>query len=242
MKDEDIDDLRQENELLLLQVHQLQEELEQYYLRYKELEEKINGNYFAAPAPSSHLNTPPPKLLRLIMKKHTPVTEKPVDGIVSNSPQYRALRAELDNIRKQEEVEKEKLQAQINTLLDVQSKVEREKRALIEEKDRRIEKLKERMNELEEMRKHLLSELDQIKADRDEALNVAAEKEMKIKVLNNDVTEKQARLQHFEEQAKTHTQQRQELDFRQHLLDEELVKAEAQLELIKDVVLRDKAF
>lgn len=36
--------------------------------------------------------------------------------------------------------------------------------------------------------------------------------------------------------------QRQELDFRQQKLDNEIAKAEAQLELIKDVVLRQKAF
>ena len=36
--------------------------------------------------------------------------------------------------------------------------------------------------------------------------------------------------------------QNQELRYRQSLLDEEILKAEAQLELVKDVVLRDKAF
>ena len=36
--------------------------------------------------------------------------------------------------------------------------------------------------------------------------------------------------------------QNQELRYCQSLLDEEILKAEAQLELVKDVVLRDKAF
>jgi hypothetical protein len=43
-------------------------------------------------------------------------------------------------------------------------------------------------------------------------------------------------------QQKDSKQQQQELDYRQQKLDAEIAKAEAQLELIKDVVLREKAF
>lgn len=40
MNDQELQDLREENELLLMQLHQVQEELEKYYLRNQELERR----------------------------------------------------------------------------------------------------------------------------------------------------------------------------------------------------------
>jgi hypothetical protein len=85
----------------------------------------------------------------------------------------------------------------------------------------------------------LVSERDAVIArltkDHDEHARVSRERLAHIEQLLRAQEERQGHIAKLEAE-------RSELDYRQQLLDEELVKAEAQIELIKDVVLREKAF
>jgi hypothetical protein len=77
--------------------------------------------------------------------------------------------------------------------------------------------------------------LEKLKRDHDEHDRVSRERLAHIEKLTQEGIDREARILQLESE-------RAEMDHRQRLLDDELVKAEAQIELIKDVVLREKAF
>ncbi|MBL8525659.1 MAG: hypothetical protein JNN20_18415 [Betaproteobacteria bacterium] len=81
----------------------------------------------------------------------------------------------------------------------------------------------------------LSDRLQRISRDHDEHARVSRERLAHIEKLLGEAEARNARISQLEAE-------RSELDYRQRLLDEELVKAEAQIDLIKDVVLREKAF
>ncbi len=81
----------------------------------------------------------------------------------------------------------------------------------------------------------LADRLQRISRDHDEHARVSRERLAHIEKLLGEAEARNARISQLEAE-------RGELDYRQRLLDEELVKAEAQIDLIKDVVLREKAF
>lgn len=60
--------------------------------------------------------------------------------------------------------------------------------------------------------------------------------------LNQQLQQKEKAILKVDEEKKFVESQRQELDYRQQKLDSEIAKVEAQLELVKDVILREKAF
>ena len=67
----------------------------------------------------------------------------------------------------------------------------------------------------------------------------AAEKDKKQKAI---ITELESNSASLEYQLSIIKSEKEELIYRQTILDTEIVKVEAQLELVKDVVLREKAF
>jgi hypothetical protein len=80
-----------------------------------------------------------------------------------------------------------------------------------------------------------LEMLEKLSKDHDEQNHRSLESMAQIKELTRSSEMQSARLVQLENE-------RSEMDGRQRLLDQEIVKAEAQIELIKDVVLREKAF
>ena len=141
-------ELVQENELLLLQLHQVQEELEQYLVKSQET-----------------------AVLQVLVERLT--EEKAVDAQVVNE-----LKVQMEQLTKER---------------DAQSRLSAERLSRIEELSGQVD--------------HLRRELE----------------------------EKENTLKQTEDQSA-------EISQRQVMLDEELIKAEAQLELIKDIILREKAF
>jgi len=64
--------------------------------------------------------------------------------------------------------------------------------------------------------------------------------EKQVKTLSATYANQSKQIENYKKQIANLQQQQQEQDYRQQLLDEEFVKAEAQVELIKDVLLREK--
>lgn len=101
-----------------------------------------------------------------------------------------------------------------------------------------------------------IKQLESVAEDRDVQARLCAEQQVRIAQLTRDHDEharvSRERLAHIEklirdgeDQAKRAAEMekdRADLEHRQRRLDEEFAKAEAQIELIKDVVLREKAF
>ena len=75
-----------------------------------------------------------------------------------------------------------------------------------------------------------------------ETSGLLKERDQKIENLEKTATETSAVLREREQQIENLSRTNQDLERNQQLLDTEVVKVEAQLEMIKDVVLRDKAF
>ncbi|MEP5568779.1 MAG: hypothetical protein ABJN62_13145 [Halioglobus sp.] len=103
-----------------------------------------------------------------------------------------------------------------------------EQNALLADKDQHIESLNQRNQEQ-----------GALLADKDQQIESLNQRDQEQGALLANAT--QARDESIAE-IKALEKVNQELQFRQSMLDGEIVKAEAQLELIKDVVLRDKAF
>lgn len=80
--------------------------------------------------------------------------------------------------------------------------------------------------------------------DADKAASSQTLKELYVKIeeLNKQTENSQQLLEQKDKQIKAVEKQNQELIFRQSQLDEVIARTEAQLELVKDVVLREKAF
>ena len=107
-----------------------------------------------------------------------------------------------------------KLKVEIKKLINEQDKLAQERQAQIEQ----LTQLKDEQDKLAQERQ---AQIDQLNQDRDEALE-------EVNISKN-------RIQDLERQLS-------ESVHRQDLLDNEFIKAEAQIELIKDILIREKAF
>lgn len=101
--------------------------------------------------------------------------------------------------------------------------------------EERATSLEHRLGEMQAQWNTLSQAQAQVTAERDEHARVSRERLAHIEGLVQTAGERDRQLADLQTQ-------RAELEARQHLLDQEIVKAEAQIELIKDVVLREKAF
>ena len=81
----------------------------------------------------------------------------------------------------------------------------------------------------------LESELSGLREDLESKSSRIGELENKLKTAKESLSLSEQALEKL-------NKENQELDYRQSMLDQEIVRAESQLELIKDVVLREKAF
>lgn len=86
---------------------------------------------------------------------------------------------------------------------------------------------------------------DALKVEHQSYLNLSTDCDAQTSLLRENSVQIESLARSTETQAQRAAElerERAEIDFRQRLLDQEIIKAEAQIELIKDVVLRAKAF
>jgi hypothetical protein len=117
-----------------------------------------------------------------------------------------------------------------------QLKVERDKQILLA--DDRWLKLEQQKKAVEEQTRLIIDMQGQVAAltvARDDANRAADEVKAKLAEITPRAEAQAARIAALE-------QERAEIDVRHGRLDQEMMKAEIQIELIKDVILRDKAF
>nr|MDA3935027.1 hypothetical protein [Gammaproteobacteria bacterium] len=153
MNDKDtISELREENELLLLQLHQVQEELEHYYLEYKKsqaspaavLDRPGNG----ASAPSSTTTELPMTLLSKLRGRRTSIAKQPdLSELINASPAYKQLEARLQHTS----TRLADLQNQLELATQSQLTAERQIAQLSSERDARAEQRTEKAARLTEL-------------------------------------------------------------------------------------------
>ena len=96
----------------------------------------------------------------------------------------------------------------------------------------RLEKILQEQVRLSEQQQEQLTELERARSERNEA---ESQREAQLEQARKDVAERDRRISELEAE-------HADMVVRQKRLDQEIFKAEAQLELIKDVILREKAF
>ena len=330
----------QKNELLLLQLHQVQEELEQYFLKYQELARE-SGNVQEAKEEKKieigdqcwrDMNKPRlPTLTRtdssleirnMALQFQVEELAEARDEQANLAAEHKALldkanqaKAEQEKLAKDRQAQVEELAeardeqanlaAEHKALLDKPNQAKAEQEKLAKDRQAQVEELAEARDEqanLAAEHKALLDKANQAKAEqeklakdrqaqveelaeaRDEQANLAAEHKALLDKPNQAKAEqeklakdRQAQVEELAEArdeqerlAVTHQQQcnqeRQRADDNQRqleqnrenlekleqqliglnhrlpMLDNEFAKAEAQIELIKDILIRDKAF
>ncbi|XSG85256.1 MAG: hypothetical protein ACPW60_00685 [Methylohalobius sp. ZOD2] len=166
------EDLKQENELLLLQLHQVQEELEHYYLECQKLKKGAPHKSYGtadstASASSDSFAGTPSKLLSRLVKKTKPAsTGTPLNDIVISSPQYRALSernaqldADLERSRKEVNALNQKL-GQLTEEVDAHQQREEKKAAELSELEKKNQQLTQDNNILAKEKVKLEEERD----------------------------------------------------------------------------------
>lgn len=150
--------------------------------------------------------------------------------------------------------------SQIEKHLQVQDKQE----AFLQEKINAIQELSEKNQELQDQIEKKEQRIHHLVKEHEEKLKQLNEKEVQVnkestekaelKALNNkyqqQLKQQNEELEKLRQQLETEKQKAQdhslqlqeEQQYRQQLIDQEVLKVEAQLELIKDILIRDKAF
>ena len=161
-----------------------------------------------------------------------PMGRPPYESIVIHqSPDWHAQRSELGALRS----ESEALQSKLSVLIEDGHAISERLAAVTSEAESEKAGLTQRISSLESDNAKTLKALND-----SEAREVLLKKT--VEAQQESVSSLQASRDDNEQKVVSLEKQNQELRYRQSLLDEEILKAEAQLELVKDVVLRDKAF
>ena len=155
------------------------------------------------------------------------------------------LQAQKDQLAKEkndalahiEQLAKEK--AELTQARDTQTKLALERQTqlatAIKAQDEQVKLLHERqtaLGTLQAQKDQLAKEKATLTVARDEQAKLAAECQKALAALQRDAASQQQRIQQ-------HEAEQRESAMRQQLLQEELIKAEAQIELIKDLLLRE---
>lgn len=191
-------DVREENELILLQLHQVQEELEHYFLENRDLQEsqkklkELEATNESATRERDALHT---KLTELEKVHHDLVTR------------HSALVSAL-----------EELQGQHSSLATERDAAAKER----EELNAKVANLEKSRQDAADSRDTTIKERDQARAERD---NVLKERD----ALKKTVSDRAMRIAELEAQIADQAE-------RQKQIDEEMAKAEGQLEMLKELL------
>jgi hypothetical protein len=252
---------KEENELLLTQLHQVQEELKRHFLKVQELEKGIasleqekmvlagqqeaSGKLLAeryAEIESFRLACSKIEQEKLAISRQRIETslllsEREAEIRILNETRAR-LEQEKSNLVAQSE-ESADLAAsrlrEIETLTQGLHDIKQEKEGLsgqLEESARvsagrqeEIDSLRQAAGKFEQERAQLKKSIEELTRQRDEQSRLARDRIGQIEELQRKVREREA--------------EESELATRQQIIREELVKAEAQLDLMKDILLRE---
>jgi len=265
----------EENELLLLQLHQVQEELEHYCLKNQELEKGREADLLSAQErdleiealrqAQSQLEEEWLELAGQYEEQSKVAAERGLEIEALRELQSKLAEEKRELSGRYEEQSKVAAERglEIEALRELQSKLEEaktelsgryeEQLKLTVERDRELEALKQSQSKLEEEKTVLAGRYE-------EQLKLAAERDRELELLKQSQAkleqEKTALAGRYEQQSKVaverlkqinelqqQIQNRQageaDLAARQQLMHEEMVRAEAQLDLIKDMLLRE---
>lgn len=122
---------------------------------------------------------------------------------------------------------------------DEQAHLANERQAQVEQLKKAREEQAKLASERQACVEALKKEKAELGADRDAKTKLAADRQMTIDTLNAELKKANALLEERASKITALETQREDLEFRQSLLNQEMIKAEAQIDLIKDVLLRE---
>ncbi len=222
-------EITEENELLLLQLHQVQEELEEIFIAKTNQTELVE------------------ELEKRITKLKTELDQYQQD-LKQREHQLEDLTTACDNqtkLAEQRKTDIDSLQAQIEnyaTLLkEKQAQVDELKanndslNSSVQQKNQKIQELESLIEHINDNVQEKQAYIDKLMRESSESANLLNDTQKKLEQIQKELKEKSERLADTESALA-------ESEHRQHLLDEEIVKAEAQIHLISDILIREKAF
>jgi hypothetical protein len=157
------------------------------------------------------------------------------------------LQSQVEQLMKDKAEIEEKLGREIDILKQAQTKLEEEKTALVEQKDEQVKlsadlqlQVDQLVKDKTEIEEKFGREIDilkkaQTKLEEEKAV-LAGQKDEQAKL----VTKGRQQIDELRQQVKTKQDSEAELLMRQNVMQEEIVRAEAQLELIKDMLYREQ--
>ena len=169
-------------------------------------------------------------------------------SVVEGQARMLELQAMLEQCQAQRDAQLEKTREQADELVEQKRQTtywqqsQAPAKALADGQAQQLAALLPRIDEQERFLSDRQQQIDRLTRDHDEHARVSSERLYHIEGLMKTQAEQTQRLQEQAQRMEVLERERGELDNRQRLLDQEIVKAQAQLELIKDVVLREKAF
>jgi hypothetical protein len=203
---------REENDLLLLQLHQVQEELEQYFLDNRKLRERQQE---LAEMEKHHQD---------LVTRHAALVTSEKDLATRHSSIAMALE-EIQGTHSSLVAERDKLQARVKEFESAAAEA-------VKERDTLKKTVSDRAMALEEIQaKHssLVAERDKLQARVKELESAAAEAFRERDTLKKTVSDRAIRIAELETLVADHAS-------RQAQIDEELAKAEGQLEMLKELL------
>lgn len=142
------------------------------------------------------------------------------------------LRTELDRQRRLAAEQADELR-RLTRALEEQGRLQMDRQTQIEQLNKERDETAKQTGERQ-------ARIDQLTKEREATAKQAGERQARIDQLTRERDEQTKLLTAAQQKVTQLEQQQSELEHRQRLLDEEMVKAEAQIELIKDVLLREK--
>jgi len=217
-------DLQTELELSLLQIAQLQEELEYYYEEYNRLS-NVNANVNQSLSNAGSFLTPAMSLLRETRLKNT-------------NKEFNEYRTSIERLENQINILTSDKGILLNENVLLKAELESSKTELEDSKaELEISKAELEISkaELEISKAELEISKAELEISKAELESSKAELEISKAELEDSKAELEINKERFEKQDKSI----QEKNFRESVLDKEIVKVTAQFDLIKELLLND---
>ncbi len=152
--------------------------------------------------------------------------------------EYKAQLEKVKQAKSDQEKRVNERQAQIEKLTKARDKQAK----LVVEHKTQLEKVNQVKTNQEKLVNDRQAQIEQLTKARDEQARLAVEHKAQLETANQGKTNQEKLANDRQIQIEKLEQQLAELNQRQPMLDDEFVKAEAQIELIKDILIREKAF
>ena len=245
---------QEENEVLLLQLNQVQEELESYYLRSEAGQTQLEALTKAKAAIEQEKTA-------LLQSRDSLSNELKATQQVRDQQAQQAIERQkgIDALTQERDQFAKKLaerQTQLEALTKAKAAIEQEKTALLQSSDTLSNELKatqQARDQQTQLATERQAHIDAATLERDQFAEQAAERQKQLEALTQTLEQQELSIIHSNterDQLQVQLNQQEDVmiklkdqysesDMRQRLLNDEMLKAEAQLELIKDVLLRE---